>query len=231
MWLLYNDIMDWPEFPFLQSYLRAGDTVVDVGANIGIYALWMSRFIGASGTLIAFEPSAECFSRLSRQVAQNGLDRIVLERKAVADVSGSMRLTRGRDMENRVLAESEVSDDVEAVDVVTLDEYARTAAMKEVNFLKIDVEGAEALVMDGADSLLRQKRIAVMQFEVEAHWARYGRNLPSMAERLRQYGYTPFAPDDLGTGISGVGDWNSAIRGQNLLVTRSIVEVSGRLRS
>ena len=71
MWLFYNVMLDWPEFPFLASYLCPDDTVIDVGANIGIYSLWMSRFLGPNATLIAFEPSGECFARLSGLMSQN----------------------------------------------------------------------------------------------------------------------------------------------------------------
>ena len=231
MWLLYNVVMDWPEFPFIARYLRSGDTAIDIGANIGVYALWISRFLGQNGTLVAFEPVTETFLRLSEQVFRNGLDRIVLERRAVTSVSGSMRITTGKDMENHVLMNAAASDGGEVVESVTLDEYIRSTSIQEVHFLKIDVEGAEPLVLDGADTLLRQKRIAVIQLEVGAHWKRYGRDLASMAETLRQYGYTPFVPDEQGNAVGSVGDWNAAIRGQNLFVTRSVAEVANRLES
>jgi len=230
-WLLYNVIMDWPEFPFLEAYLRPDDTVVDVGANIGIYTLWISRFLDERGQLIAFEPSSESFRRLSRQVAQNALARVVLERKAVAQASGRLMLTTGMDMENRVVdaAAPATATATEAVEAVTLDDYLRAHAITVVHFLKVDVEGAEPLVLDGADATLRARRIAVMQLEVGDHWRRYGRDVASTTERLRQYGYTPFVPNDEGRRVAAAGDWSAAVRGQNLLLTRSLAEVEARL--
>jgi len=231
MWLLYNVVMDWPEFPFIARYLRTDDTAVDVGANIGIYVLWISRFLGTRGRLIAFEPVPETHARLSEQISQNGLRGIVLERRAVTNIAGSIQITTGKDMENYVLMDAGKIGDSQTVETVTLDEYARSNSIQEIHFLKVDVEGAEPLVLDGADSLLKERRIAVVQFEVGEHWRRFGRELSSTAERLRQYGYLPFVPNEHGSALARVGDWDAALRGQNLFITRSVAEVSGRLEA
>lgn len=229
MWLLYNVEMDWPEFPFLRRYLRSGDTMIDVGANIGAYTLWASRFLGVHGKLIAFEPDGRCFARLSEQVLQNRLTCVVLEKRAIAQTSGPLRLTTGHDMENFLVTELCGTEAVQPVDATTLDDYLGSASIEDVNFLKIDVEGAEPLVLDGANSALKSRRIATIQLEVGEHWARYGGTLSSVSERLDRYGYRPFAPSDDGRGICRIGDWNAAVRGQNLFVTRSIEEVSDRV--
>lgn len=231
MWLLYNVVMDWPEFPFLESYLRRNDTVIDIGANIGVYALWMSRFLGPEGKLIAFEPSSQSFARLAGQMRQNGLDAVVLEKKAVADRAGRVRLTRDKDMENRVLHETEPALSSEMVEAVTLDQYLQASSIAQVDFLKIDVEGAEPMAIDGAELALRDRRIAVIQFEVGEHWHRYGGDLAATADKLGRFGYTPFVPDDSGKALGRVGDWSASVRGQNLFVTRSVREVSERLGS
>ena len=229
MWLLYNVVMDWPEFPFIARYLRRGDTAIDVGANIGAYVLWISRFLDAGGRLIAFEPVPETYARLSEQISQNGLRGIVLERRAVTNIVGSIQITTGKDMENHILTGAGTVDGSLTVETVTLDEYVRSKSIPEVHFLKIDVEGAEPLVLEGADSLLKERRIAVVQLEVGEHWKRFGRELSSTAERLQEYGYLPFVPDGDGNALARVGDWEAALRGQNLFVTRSAAEVSNRL--
>src|SRR4051812_36217771 len=49
MWLIYNYYMDWDEFHFIERYVRTGAVVFDIGANIGIYTLWLSQFVGKNG--------------------------------------------------------------------------------------------------------------------------------------------------------------------------------------
>ena len=230
MWLLYNVLMDWPEFPFLEKYLRPGDTVIDIGANIGVYSLWISRFVGIKGKIIAFEPARECFTRLVRQCAQNGLTQIVPENLAVSSKSGNIQLTSGRDLENYIAVNNLPSETLQHVEAISLDSYLKAVSIDEVSFLKIDVEGAEPLVLEGADLSLREQRIALIQFEVGEHWARYGYHLVDVTNKLKHFGYIPFAPDESGNDICRIGDWGAAIRGQNLFVARSIPEILMRVK-
>jgi FkbM family methyltransferase len=125
MWLILNVVMDWDEFHFMRRYLRAGDTVLDIGANLGIYTLWASQFVdtqSGSGRIVAFEPDPKNVSRLREQFALNGLDRVEIAPVALSASAGTIPFSQGKDGLNHILTDptSEASIEVAAI---TLDAY------------------------------------------------------------------------------------------------------------
>jgi FkbM family methyltransferase len=188
--VLYANPPDWNEMQAWRRLLRPGDLFVDVGSNVGPYALWAGD-LGAS--VIAVEPSPAAALRLRRNVAHNDFPIAVLE-CALADRRCRMRLTREKDAMNHLVRDADRPGEEIAVD--TLDNVLgdRTAAG-----VKIDVEGAERLVLEGARRALRERRIAVLQLE----WNSMSRSLLAetrapVAELLREYGYTFMRPDGHG---------------------------------
>src|SRR5207244_509222 len=77
MWLMYNYIVDWEEFNLIRDYLNKDDEVADIGANVGYYSLWMSKFIGNNGMIHAFEPDERNFSILKDNIEMNKLLPII----------------------------------------------------------------------------------------------------------------------------------------------------------
>jgi FkbM family methyltransferase len=66
--------MDWNEFHLMRRFLRAIDTFLDIGANLGIYTLWASQFVdtySGAGPIVAFEPDPTNLSRLRKQIELN----------------------------------------------------------------------------------------------------------------------------------------------------------------
>jgi FkbM family methyltransferase len=181
MFLAYNHVMDWPEFKFLERYLQSTDTVIDIGANIGIYVLWMSKF---TANIIAFEPDAANALRLQQQIDLNKLTAIV-ERCAVSNVSGTVGFSTGKDMENHIVKNNGERD----VQSVRLDDYS----LERIHFLKVDVEGAELLVLQGAERLLSEHRVDVIQLEFNSddpnHLRSSDDDVPKFLER---HGYKLF---------------------------------------
>ena len=73
------------ETSLLLDNLRPGDTVIDVGANVGYYTLLAARKVGPRGKVVAFEPDPESFSFLKRNVKANGFTNVVLEQKGLVE--------------------------------------------------------------------------------------------------------------------------------------------------
>ena len=137
------------------TFLNPGDTVIDVGANIGLYTKAFSESVGAHGMVHALEPVPETFSYLSYNVNKLGLKNVLLHHIAAAATSGETRMSVPRmdaGFTNIYEAHLDESGDV-AVQACRLDDLFSELVPA---LIKIDVEGHEAQVLRGAEGLLRK---------------------------------------------------------------------------
>lgn len=158
------------EIAVFRSFLGPNMTLIDVGANIGLYtalALAEPRF---SGRLIALEPDAESRAYLHRAIAANarpdGRVRVVVSDAAASDESGEAVLYRNVENrgDSRIYSAPALTEGA-VVPTTTLDELAEREGIESVELLKIDVQGAEAKVVAGAAELLARSRDAVLMTE------------------------------------------------------------------
>ncbi|MDT7687773.1 MAG: hypothetical protein QOE46_532 [Acidobacteriota bacterium] len=160
---------------FYLEYLREGMTVFDVGANVGELTLLFSRFVGAGGSVHAFEPCGPAFERLETVCRAASLRNVRLNRLALAEVEGTVSLqvydedylswtTRAlRPLEDYGIDVKPCA--VEEVQATTVDLYCERHGVAEIDLLKIDVEGAEFQVLIGARRMLDEKRVRCVTFE------------------------------------------------------------------
>ncbi len=147
--LLYLDGEEFiDERQLFTGLLRDGMTVVDVGANIGYYALMARHYVGAGGRIFCFEPEPTNAAELRRNVSENSLSNVTVVEAAVGNEPGSARLWSG--LNGSVV---DGGGDIE-VPVVTLD----SAVAVPAHLVKVDVEGFEASVLKGAERLIRSHR-------------------------------------------------------------------------
>lgn len=189
---LYANPPDYAEMLFWRRVLRPGDQFFDIGSNVGTYALWAGD---CGAQVLAFEPDPGAFQRLSENIELNHFD-IQARRIALADKVGTMRLTMGRDTVNQLVLDPDAGDGTQHVEVSTLDAIADDRPIRGV---KIDVEGAERLVIQGAEQSLRAQRIDLIQME----WNRMsevtlGESRAPVADLLAGHGYALFRPHPQG---------------------------------
>ncbi len=160
------------EYDAFRQAVTPGMVALDVGANVGAYALLLGQWVGPTGTVVAFEPSPHTFVGLSRHVTLNGLQQIVRPvMSAVGAEEGLMPLiVSGPSGESRLAHDAvSVSDgallDVEPDDqtprvvstpVTTIDHFCAQERI-EPDFVKIDVEGWELEVLRGARETIRRR--------------------------------------------------------------------------
>lgn len=139
------------DIQFLKSYLKPGDSYVDVGANIGMWVLAAGMVVGKPGRVIAFEPHPRIFKFLQANVALNNLDNVHLHNCAVGDQSGSVSFSDVRaDDTNRVLH----SSDGLCVPMVTLNDILDSHS--DIALLKVDAEGYEKYVLSGGEKAIEK---------------------------------------------------------------------------
>jgi FkbM family methyltransferase len=184
---VYANPPDWLEMMVWRQRLHTRDVFVDVGANSGVYALWAAD-CGAEVT--AVEPSRVTAQRLAANVAMNSAERrIDVRRVGIANICGTMKLATNHDTTNRLLLDNSPGEEIA---VETLDTLLgrRTAAG-----VKIDVEGAERLVLDGAVIALREQRLRLLQLEWnECSLTLLGESRDPVVQILRNHGYVLSRP-------------------------------------
>jgi len=147
--VLYSGTYESEQTRLFRSECRPGDTVIDVGANIGWYTVIASKLVGNAGRVIAFEPDPENFAILERNVLANGCGNVSIEQKALSNVAGT--LTLYLDQENKgthsTVFRRKGGRSVQ-VEALRLDDYLKNRC-KKVDLVKVDVEGAEPMVLEG----------------------------------------------------------------------------------
>lgn len=154
---LYNGYFETTERDFVAAFLQPGMTVVDAGANVGIYTIMASALVGAAGQVYAFEPGQLTFERLQRNLGLNQCPNVVATRAALSNTHDQMVLRT--DPNHPVLDGHRFVQPMrditipastdEIVECQMLDDY-----LLSCDFLKIDVEGAELAVLQGAEKTL-----------------------------------------------------------------------------
>lgn len=146
-----------------------GATVLDIGANKGIYCFWMRRAVGGSGRVVAFEPQPELHEALLRRKTRFGWANLEVLNLALSDGDGKQRLARANVGDGSASLETSRwrgADDVIAVPAARLDALPADL-FAGLKFIKCDVEGHEHAVFAGAEETLRRHR-PVVQFESAA---------------------------------------------------------------
>ena len=187
MWFMYNYWVDWEEFNLIKDIIRQDDILLDIGANIGFYTLWMSRFIG-KGSVHSFEPDEKNFQRLDRNINLNGLGSVIKANKtAVSEKTGTLFLTQDRDTMNHLTYEKTTG--AVSISTITLDEYCQANNINRIKYLKIDIEGFEMTAFKGGEQLLRNGAIGIIQLEINNALNNSGITEEQLVSYLAGFGY------------------------------------------
>jgi FkbM family methyltransferase len=171
------------EMGFLLHYLRSDELFVDIGANVGTYTVLAAGVVGAS--VISIEPIPKTFSRLQRNIRYNDL---LAEAHCIgiSSQAGVLHFTDGLDAMNRVALEHESIQKV-TVPVRTLDEICDD---RDPAVIKIDVEGHELAVLNGATSILSSKTLNVVIMETNESGALFGVSDDQLVVVMAKFGFT-----------------------------------------
>lgn len=145
-----------PEIDFLLDLVKVGDIVVDVGANIGTHTIALAKRVGPSGQVIAFEPQRLTLQTLCTNITLNNLDNVKAERVALGAKCGEVSIPvikQGNlgNIGHQLWGEGELTP------LLTLDSYS----LPGIDLLKIDVEGMEKTVLEGALKTIKQYQPAI----------------------------------------------------------------------
>jgi FkbM family methyltransferase len=184
--VIWEDRLAYRDDPeFMRKYLTRDDVFVDVGANIGYLTIVAAMAVGPKGKVFSFEANPRIFEYLKRNVALNGLSNVTMRNCALGKTNGTADLLEcpGDDSQSCVAH----GKGAIAIPMISLDDalpHERTVAL-----LKIDVEGYEKFVLEGARHLLSS--VMCVYFECATqNFSRYGYHCGSLLSLLERAGFT-----------------------------------------
>jgi FkbM family methyltransferase len=173
---------------FLTHSLRTARTVLDVGANFGVLTVLIGQ-LAPDAEVYAFEPQPRTFAALKRNVHSNGLsDRVSCIQSAVGVSIGRIPfLDTGAPATNRIAPKSDCTFDVE---LTTIDAFRRQHEIAAIDFLKIDVEGAELDVLSGATASFESGLIRRGMIEIcPGNLKQFGKGVVDLRAFFEAHGY------------------------------------------
>lgn len=182
---------------FAETRIQEGDVVLDVGANVGYCAARFAKMVGPSGSVYAFEPSRTCLRNLYSLVDSNPSGPISVVPQGVAESSrSSTYFETGRTishgygrLDHRPSQRHTVTDE-STVQVTSLDDFCRLSQIDQVDFIKIDVEGAEYAVLRGFGEMFRSGLRPNLMIEMSGG-SKERDNRIKIIKLLRALRYTP----------------------------------------
>lgn len=153
-----------PSIKYVRESCHNGSTMLDIGANKGVFSIYMSRAAGPNGRLIAFEAQPELGKHLRDVKESFGLDNMTLVNQGVSSEPGTLTMHRPEAGSGMASFEFEDGENLETIDipVIRLDDYVAENNITDVSFIKCDVEGHELPVFKGAEKLLRRDMPALL---------------------------------------------------------------------
>lgn len=154
--LLYNDsLIGEGTYETDNVFIRDGDVAIDVGSNIGLFTIFSSIKRNAS-MVYAFEPIKTIIELLDSNIRLNGIsDKVKIINKGLGDTEGTFEMS----ISNENIASSSMvfdrdGNNNESVLITTLDSFIESESIQQINFIKVDIEGAERLFLEGAQGTL-----------------------------------------------------------------------------
>lgn len=193
--LIYYQRFERDERAFLWRYLRPGDVFVDVGANIGLFSVIAAKRVGKAGQVYAFEPAALPRRRLEENIRLNSFTNVSIQQLALSDGAGWVEIsvpTDGHDAWSS-LAKPIAGADIrlERTEATTWDAFAEENGLPVPRMVKIDVEGWEGHVLDGASRTLSAKDAPLLQVEFTDKAAKAAdSSCAALYNKLSLHGYT-----------------------------------------
>ena len=196
----YCGLHEVGEMGFVLHFLRSQDLFLDVGANIGSYTVLAAGGVGAR--VIAVEPIPSTFANLQANILLNGLaDHVEPHCVGLSGERSALRFSADRDTVNHVMADGESGEAIN-VPVLTMDELL---AGRVPAVVKIDVEGHERSVLEGARKTLANPGVAAVVMEINGSGTRYGVSDDELLTLMSGYGFSPCSYDPFARCLR---DWN-----------------------
>jgi FkbM family methyltransferase len=222
---IYTGLHEFEDMAFVLHALRENDVFVDIGANIGSYTVLAGAVVGAR--CIAFEPIPTTYHHLIQNINLNGISKVVdAQNSGIGSEDGELKFTSGLDTVNHVITESEDKTDSISVPVKSLDS---AVGGQFPTIIKIDVEGFESNVIEGASEVLAQESLLAVVMELNGSGSRYGFDERILHKKMLDFGFETFTYSPFARKLIPLNGKN--MKSSNTLYLKNREEVQSRVKS
>lgn len=192
---IYEGYYEFSERVLLGKLIKKNMVVIDVGANVGLFTVVFSALIGMNGIVYAFEPERVNYERLKRNIAYSRAYNAIAIKSAVSNEEGEYLLSV-TDEKHKAwcslgIPSAQTHGEVELVPALTLDGFCDEKSLTKVDLIKIDVEGWEMKVVEGAQRMLRSSDSPMLMVEFTEENARNnGTTCAHLYQELDKLGYS-----------------------------------------
>ena len=190
---LFNKGFENSTFEKIRQNVKDGMVVFDIGANIGLYTITLSRLVGEEGIVHAFEPEKKTFEILKYNVQLSNCSNVVLHNYALSDKEESVFLVNPISKNNDIytyISKKSPKNNCKSVDAITFDQFVKKENINKIDFIKVDIEGAEDLFFTGAiNTLSKRNNISIVCELSENYLSRFESNVFHVLHRLNNYGF------------------------------------------
>lgn len=160
--ILYHafwDKMFSEEIQKVKKYIKTGDTVIDVGGNLGFFVLILNELVGKTGNIYTFEPSKKLKAKLESTVKKNNLQNVTIVNLALGESEATTTLHYNPKQSGltSIVTDFETGSLNEEIQITTIDNFSENFSGK-ISFIKIDTEGYEPQVLNGARKLISRDK-------------------------------------------------------------------------
>ena len=191
------------DLKIFKDNVKDGDNVIDLGANIGYFTLILAKLVGPTGKVFAFEPDPRNLALLKKNVEYNNYKNVIIVPKAVSDVNDKCTLYVGQKTfgQNRIYKPKKTKNQnfipIDS-ETVRLDDFFKTNnLLNKISFIKMDIEGAEFLALNGMKEILKLNKNIKLFTEVEISYLEdAGSNYTQFVDLLTENNFILYLADN-----------------------------------
>jgi FkbM family methyltransferase len=170
----------------LRAALKPGGTFLDIGANVGFYSMLALDAVGPAGAVHAFEIDERPLQCLRKTISRERIDNLFIHELAVGQTDRVVGVATRKDSGHSGVVEHGGTRQIE---MVTLDSWWRASQIKNLQAIKLDIEGGELPALEGAGEMLRETRPVIVCEAEEELQKGFGYRLSDLLQHLRELGY------------------------------------------
>jgi FkbM family methyltransferase len=191
---------EYSTLELFSTILKPGHVIIDVGANSGLYSIFYSKLVGEQGQVYAFEPGKDTYSMLQENLKLNNCRNVLTYNFALSNKESKVELVSFGHKDLKLpsgdsfkyikeITPDNIGADRIIMDAFRLDDLEEFNTISKIDFIKIDVEGAELLVLQGSiNTILKHKPIII--FELSGEWTnRFNYKPYQLLVFLNEFGY------------------------------------------
>lgn len=195
--IIQDGIFEKNSVAVLKKLVKNGDTVLDVGANIGFYSILFSKIVGNTGRILAFEPTLHYGKVLEKNLKTNNIQNCEIIRVGLSNIKQKLKIHIGPSSATIHVPGGGFSTSQEIINLISLDDYIKENNIDKIDFIKVDIDGHEPFFFKGAlKTIQRYEPIILLEIN-QLNYFEAGFNAWDFYEMLKRLNFKIYSENNL----------------------------------